>query len=119
MSEQTDQEALFAWAALQTTRLPELALLFHVPNGEKRDKATAARLQRAGVKAGCPDLWLPVARLGFHGLVLELKVSGGRLSVAQRAWLAALTTQGYKAEVCYGWQDAATEIETYLTWEPT
>jgi hypothetical protein len=119
MSEQSDQEALFQWAAYNTARLPELALLFHVPNGGKRDPVTAARLKSQGVKPGIPDLWLPVAWLGFHGLVIELKVSGGRLSTAQSWWLDALRGQGYRVEVCYGWQDAAAVLETYLTGEPT
>ena len=33
MSESNEQIAVFAWATFNTARLPELALLFHVPNG--------------------------------------------------------------------------------------
>lgn len=39
----------------------------------KRDKATAVALKRQGVKAGVPDICLPVARNGYHGLHIELK----------------------------------------------
>ena len=49
------QEALFSWAAYRTEIMPELQYMYHVPNGGKRDKATAAVLKRQGVKAGVPD----------------------------------------------------------------
>lgn len=53
MSEHSDQCAIFEWVALNEGRLPELGLLFHVPNGGKRDKVTAARLKAEGVKPVC------------------------------------------------------------------
>ena len=52
------QEALFSWAAYRTGLMPELQYMYHVPNGGKRDKATAAVLKRQGVKAGVPDIML-------------------------------------------------------------
>lgn len=67
------QEALFSWAAYQLGRMPELEYLHHVPNGGKRDKATATALKRQGVKAGVPDIVLPAVRAGYHGLYIELK----------------------------------------------
>jgi hypothetical protein len=114
MSESTEQAALLTWAALQAGRYPELALLFHVPNGEKRAKSTAARLQAQGVKAGVPDLMLPVSRHGYHGLWIEMKATGGRLSPAQRTWIDALRLQGYRVSVCYGWEAARDELDAYL-----
>ena len=39
------QEALFSWAAYRTGLMPELQYMYHVPNGGKRDKATAACLR--------------------------------------------------------------------------
>mgnify|MGYP004433785991 CR=1 FL=1 len=41
---------------------------------KQRDARTAANLKRQGVKAGVPDLHLPVARGGYNGLYIELKV---------------------------------------------
>ena len=118
MSEHDDQVAVFEWAAWNTPRLPELALMFHPPNGGKRHIVTATRLKAEGEQPGVPDIWLPVARLGYHGLVIELKTERGRLSTEQKWWLDALRAQGYRAEVCTGWQAAVSEIETYLTWKP-
>lgn len=88
-TEAQEQVTLFSWAAVQA--IPELALLYHIPNGGSRHKAEAARLRAEGVRAGVPDLCLPVPRGGFHGLYIELKrLRGGRLSEQQRAWLDAL-----------------------------
>ena len=76
--EGAEQATLMDWAALMAGRWPELQLLFHVPNGGARGKAEAARMKRQGVKAGVPDLMLPVARGGYHGLFLEMKAALGR-----------------------------------------
>ena len=50
--EDVEQISLFRWAAYQRGRWPELELMFHIPNGGKRNKAEAARLKEMGVKAG-------------------------------------------------------------------
>lgn len=113
-NEAAEQEMLFNWAAWAEGQAPELALLFHVPNGGKRNAAEAAHLKRQGVRAGVPDLCLPVARGGYHGLFIELKAEGGRPSAAQKEWLGRLRVQGYKAEICVGWTEAAAVICDYL-----
>jgi len=98
-----------------TQKHPELWLLFAIPNGEYRNKATAARLKLEGVSPGVPDLCLPVARNGYHGFYIELKrQKGGRLSDSQKGWIQGLTQQGYKAMVCKGWEEAAAALTAYL-----
>lgn len=115
VSEDAEQAALFEWAALKQSQFPELALLFHVPNGGKRDAITACKLKRQGVKAGVPDLVLPVARGGYHGLFIELKrKDGGAASKEQEKWIIALEAQGYSAGVCHGWESAAHVLQRYL-----
>ena len=74
MSEHDEQSAIFEWAALMQGAYPELGLLFAIPNGGKRDKATAGKLKAEGVKAGVPDMCLPVSNGKYHGLFIELKV---------------------------------------------
>lgn len=108
------QEALFSWCDMQRHRYPELKLLHHIPNGGKRDKATAIALKRRGVKAGVPDLSLPVARNGYHGLYIELKVGKNKQTEKQKEWQQALQEQGYMCLVCYGWQEAAQLLANYL-----
>jgi len=117
-TEDAEQMALFRWAELQAGKYPELRLLFHIPNGGSRGKAEAGRFRAMGVKAGVPDLFLPVARDGpipRHGLFIELKrTKRGRVSAEQAAWITELRARGYTAEVCYGWEEAAQEIMHYL-----
>ena len=112
--EAAEQEALFTWAAYQLGTFPELDLLYHVPNGGRRNKFEATKLKRQGVKAGVPDVVLPVARAGFHGLYIELKYGKNKPTADQKKWIARLKEQGYKAITCYGWREAANEIENYL-----
>lgn len=115
LTESQEQQLLFEWAALSAGRWPELALMYHIPNGGSRSKSEAGRFRAEGVKAGVPDICLPVALGGYHGLYIELKrVKGGRVSTAQQGWIAALRDQGYYACVCKGWDDAAHVIKKYL-----
>ena len=67
----------------------------HVPNGEHRDKRTAAKLKAMGVLPGSADLeffWREPA--GFCVLFLELKVAGRKQSVEQMAFGLAMMTLG-------------------------
>lgn len=113
-TEHQEQAALFRVAALHEKKWPELAQMFAVPNGGQRHIAVAARLKAEGVKAGVPDIFLPAPRGQAHGLFIELKAEGGRVSAAQRNRLAALARQGYACRVCYGWEEAWREIQAYL-----
>lgn len=82
--------------------------------GGKRDKRTAVALKRQGVKAGVPDICLPVARNGYHGLYIELKAGKNKATKSQEKWQVFLNSQGYYAVICYGWHEAAKVIEEYL-----
>lgn len=118
MSEHDEQVALFAWAQWQTPAVPELALLFAIPNGGHRHKATAAKMKAEGVKAGVLDVFLPVARNGRHGLFVEMKHGYNKPSNEQLWWLEQLEAQGYKTAVCYSFEAAQGEIMRYLgVWE--
>lgn len=108
------QEALFSWAGYNMQRMPELEFLHHVPNGGKRDAATAVALKRQGVKAGVPDIVLPAPRAEYHGLYIELKTGKNTTTAKQKRWLKYLRQQGYYTAVCYSWQLAAELIERYL-----
>ena len=103
-TEGTEQATLFSWARIQSGKHPELRLLFHIPNGGSRGKAEAGRFKAEGVKAGVPDLFLPVMK----------RQKGGRVSDAQREWLSDLEREGYRAELARGWQEAAEIILEYL-----
>ena len=114
-TEDQEQIMIFRWARLQCRVYPELAMLYAVPNGGKRAMSTAKMLKATGVKAGVPDMCLPVARGGYHGLYIELKrIRGGKVSEDKKAWIDALRENGYMAEVCYGCDDAIRRIKEYL-----
>jgi hypothetical protein len=112
--EHDEQKSLFQWVKYMTGKYPELDSLYAIPNGGKRDIITAARLKAEGVRPGVPDMCLPVARHGYHGLYIEMKIKGGRLSDNQKDWISKLTAQGYMVKVCYGWQEASIEIHKYI-----
>jgi len=109
------QTALFKWAELSASKYPELELMFHIPNGGRRDLIEAYHLKQQGTKAGVPDIFLPAPRGTFAGLFLELKSERGRLQDNQKTWLNELSKQGYKAITVYGFNEARAAIESYLT----
>ena len=81
--ESQNQQALFRWAELSLSKYPGLEMLYAIPNGGYRNKITAARLKREGVKAGVLDINLDVAGHGYHGLRIEMKSKKGYLTKAQ------------------------------------
>lgn len=110
--ETTEQIALFNWAMRSTHILPCLSLMYHVPNEGKRTNGPV--LKAMGMKNGVPDVCLPVASHNFHGLYLEMKYGNNKPTKAQEEYMAALRQQGYKTVVCYGAEEAKTEIMDYL-----
>lgn len=113
-TESAEQQALFDWAELMKARCPELALLYHIPNGGQRAAATATRLKAEGVKPGVPDVCLPVAKGAYHGLYLEMKVGKNKPTPHQRWWLEQLKKQNYFTAVAYNFTEAAAIITQYL-----
>lgn len=109
-----EQQAVLEWAALQSGKWPELELLYHIPNEGKRSGAAGEALRRMGMKRGVPDLCLPVARRGYHGLYVEMKRKGGRVSKEQGRWVEELKSQGYAAKVCFGFEEAVETIKWYM-----
>lgn len=114
-SEHMEQTAVFEWAAWNEHKYPELKLMYHIPNGGSRNIIEAANLKRQGVKAGMPDICLPVARGAYHGLYIELKrQKGGRVTPEQEKKIDDLREEEYAACVCYGAKEAIDVITDYL-----
>lgn len=124
MSEHSEQARIVEWAQREAFTYPELGLLFAIPNGAKlpfsRDRRgrrfspQAKKLKKEGLRAGVPDLFLPVARMGFHGMFIELKTGRNTPSGVQVEFLDALSQQGYYATVCWGAEEAIQAIKAYL-----
>ncbi len=87
---------------------------FHCANERRTSPQAGQILKRKGVKPGVPDIIIlkPCGR--YHGLLIELKVGKGKLSPAQKDFLATATTQGYMAVCCYGFEAARAIIEAYF-----
>ncbi|GFM73757.1 hypothetical protein PSCICL_47490 [Pseudomonas cichorii] len=115
-----DREGLEQAALLRELklRMPLVAaLIYHVPNGGHRHKLVAVKLKEQGVRAGVPDLVLPMARGGYFGLYIEFKATApndAAVSASQYAWIRQLNEQGYLAIVCRGHFDAMEQIRAYL-----
>jgi hypothetical protein len=120
MSEHDEQVALFQWAEVAQGTLPELALMFAIPNaggytgGYKQNVRRVAAMKREGVKSGVPDICLPVARGPYHGLYIELKAGKNKATPSQLEWLEALARQRYFTTVCVGWEAARDVLAWYV-----
>lgn len=90
--------------------------LAHIPNGGKRNVREAARMKGEGVRKGWPDYLLAMARQGYHGLYIELKRQrGGSVSADQRDVHKMLRAEGYRVEVCKGFDAARAVVRDYLS----
>ena len=114
-SETTEQIKLFNWAKTREDIIPELRLLYHIPNEGKRSQSGGQILKAAGLKAGAPDICLPVARGGFNALYIEMKYGSNKPTKAQRDFMAALEEAGAMTAVCYSAEAAREVIRNYLS----
>jgi len=114
-NEAKEQIMIFEWANLACSKYPELELLFAIPNGGYRKPIEAINLKKQGVKAGVPDMFLPIPKKNFAGLWIELKYGKNKASEKQKWWIERLNNQGYLAIVCYGFEETRTAIIQYLS----
>ena len=111
------QAACVRWFNLQW---PEYrGLLFAVPNGGARSKATAGKLKAEGVVPGVADLILlvPFIQEGvqyFNGLCIEMKTAKGRQSPEQKEWEDKVTGQGYEYKVIRSLDEFIEVVDSYL-----
>lgn len=130
MSEHDEQAALFTWAKIWSDRIPELELLFAIPNGQKcgagisqmRKINTINKLKREGLKPGMPDLCLPVVAKYYRKegkvdsilvnsiLFVEMKYKKGKLSDDQNEKVDILWKAGHFVSIAYTWYEAAKTI---------
>lgn len=156
-TEHAHQVALFAWAAVAAyngflaanlwakdgmlnqcpqSPIPCLKWLHAVHNQGHGDVIRGGRAKAEGVRAGIPDIFLPVPKDNrnevyencdveiIHGLYIELKKpsmkpvragSKGGLSDEQIEFGEFAKANGYAWHVAYGWQEAAKIIQEYLS----
>lgn len=106
------QVACVTWFRLQYPH----HLIYHVPNGERRDAVTGARLKRSGVVAGVPDLVIPYANGKHSHLYIELKAgSSGRVSANQKHVIEQLKEGGACVAVCRSVDDFIDTVRAYFS----
>jgi hypothetical protein len=114
LSEHAMQAAIIAEADARAVTVPEWGLLYAVPNGGYRGKAQGGKLKAEGVRAGMPDLHLPVARHSRIGLWLELKAGNNKPSGLQMERIRLLRVEGHCVEVV--WDDPQEAIKILEWW---
>jgi hypothetical protein len=111
-SEDAEQEAVVEYCDL--LHIP----IVHIPNEGKRSLSYAARMKRMGLRSGFPDLLVPLARGGYHGLFIEMKYGKNKTTKEQKEWLERLSAEGYACAVCYNAAEAIKTIESYNRRKP-
>lgn len=97
----------------------ELKLIYHIPNGGSRNPLEAKNLKKQGVRAGVPDLFLPVARGGYFGLYIEMKWGKNEATSEQLKYMGELRNQGYAVWLCRGAEVAKNCLEQYMNFPVT
>ena len=98
------------------TFYPEV-LILSIPNGAGTTAHNRLALYAEGLLPGVPDLFIPEARKGFHGLWIEMKIKEGVESPAQKRVRYNLEQNGYLCYVARSEQTAIDIIESYLEQE--
>ena len=119
-NEHVQQSALIQWRDINKSLIPELQLLFAIPNaggytgGFKSNMLRVIKMKAEGLTPGVPDLFLAVPMMNFHGLFIEMKYGKNKPSPEQDKMICKLVCAGYAVSVCYSWVEAKEKIEWYL-----
>ena len=109
-----------------TAAHPELRWLMHIPNGGRRTKAEAGILKAMGVRRGVADYLLPSAQFcvtmaptsgigrHYHGLWIEMKAPGGKLTDEQLQFQMDMLNAGYAHAVHSDPLTAMSDVLRYL-----
>jgi len=106
---------IFKWIQFNSARYRGLDLAYATASGLKMSIGALMKAHKAGIiKKGLPDIVIPVAKGGYHGLYIELKKEKGITSPAQKEFIKRLCEEGYLAKSIQGYQDTINAIEGYF-----
>ena len=129
-TEHAHQCAYFCWISQEGEKeFPGLEFAFAVPNGGQRNKVNASRLKAEGVRAGVPDVIVPISQWGPDGSILwrcglyiefkkpahEKRMKGTVTDKDQIRYRDFLLSQNYSHFVAFSWLQARDETIRYLT----
>jgi len=110
----TEHEIQVACVNYFRLRYPK-GLIYAIPNGGHRNVIVASKLKAEGVLSGVPDLHIPIAKKGFHGLYIELKNGkAGKVSDNQKTIMEKLQSEGYRCEVCRSFDEFRNVVNDYM-----
>jgi hypothetical protein len=112
-SEDEQQIAVFDWIEAQSKKHPILDSIYAIPNGSNKSIQQRVLFKRTGLKSGVWDIHVPIPRLGFAGLYIEMKWTSG-LSDNQKEFHKLLKDTHVFA-MCYTAKQAITVLESYLS----
>lgn len=114
MSETCEMIKFFEYLSWQEIQRPELACIYHIPNEGTRSIRRGRIMKQKGVRAGIPDVCVPIARGEWHSLFLEFKVKSGKLSPVQVKMCKLLHAHGHCVRVAWSADEAIEILEKYL-----
>lgn len=94
------------------------SLIYAIPNGGERNKIVAAKIKAEGVLAGVPDLHIPVAKQGFHGLYIEMKAGRNKPTDSQITIMEKLSNERFRCEVCWSLDEFIKVVDNYFNNSP-
>lgn len=87
--------------------------VIHIPNQGKRSLRYGKLLKDMGMRSGVSDLFIAMAKHGYHGAWIELKQKKGRLSSEQKQFQIDMSEQSYYVTTCYSIERAINTIKWY------
>lgn len=112
--EDSELIAFFDWIEWQIKKYPFLKVVHHVENERQCTPTQGNRRKRKGVRAGILDISAPIPRGFYHGLYIEMKKEGGKISSEQNEIITYLKELGYYVAVAYSADEAINIFTRYM-----
>ena len=109
-SEHQEQVSVIQWMRMQYPKIT----IFAIPNAAKRSPQLASYMKAEGMLAGTSDLFIMKPMGKYHGLFIEMKSAGGKVSPSQKEFIEKANFEGYLAKVCFSFEEAKEVIKNYL-----
>lgn len=87
--------------------------LMHLPNEGKRTNKYGHHLKQMGMMPGASDIFIALARHGYHGAWIEIKSEDGKLTKAQDKFLKIMNKNGFYTHICRSIKDGIDIITWY------
>ena len=119
VTESIIQQLAFVYFRKMAKANPDYESIYAIPNqgtGGQEGMMHTQLMRAEGQSKGALDINVDVARMGFHGLRLELKKAKGEVSPQQFKWMMRHSNQGYYAVALFtdDPEDLVNFVDNYL-----